>query len=257
MPRRSPLTQADIDARCRSRFPRALGQVGARPHARLGVVPSVEATSPDNTHNTRSFCGCDFTDALDILGVPSNARAQCAHELEVIRTLYADVKIADAEDAPARKMETFHKASRWYQRRLASVDSPPRNSPRMPQALELEAVRLQSPGFSSEKFLNACKDLKDRYKRQSRAGRKKSYALRQTIHRLQTFAAEKNEKLVWDNRNIPIKLIQFVIAFLDAAGIRRYPSFENNPSRFRRLLLRPAPKRKARSQCPDISEETE
>ena len=109
--------------------------------------------------------------------------------------------------------------------------------PWLPQSLEWEAVGLQSEGLSPEESFRA---LTDRYRRQSQGGDKKSYALRDTVQRLQTFAGQKNKNLIWRDRNIPPGLVEFIIAALDAAKITDYPDFGENPSNFRRLMIKPA-----------------
>jgi hypothetical protein len=87
-------------------------------------------------------------------------------------------------------------------------------------------------------------ELSKTYRRKSQAGRQASYALVQTVHRFQAVASDVSEKFTWRGRTVPPKLIAFLQAALMAGDIR-YPSYDDNPSKFRKLLrkapTRPAP----------------
>jgi hypothetical protein len=226
MPRRPPFTQDDIRSRKQQTPPKS-----------------------------------DFNDALDILGVRSTERDQRKNELNLICKLCKHVQLSEHQETPSRKAEAFQKADRWRKRQtkawldsrkigathpigdlsfvLAVLDKEAelKKLDRLPQSLEQEAARLQAKGLSPEASFSA---LRDSYKRKSRTGRHESTALKHTVHRLQAFACEIDPALAWtDRRRIPPKLIPFITSVLEEAKIR-YPSFINNPAKFRRLMQRPA-----------------
>jgi hypothetical protein len=83
--------------------------------------------------------------------------------------------------------------------------------------------------------------LRDRNKSASGPGRDASYALVHTVHKLLALASHYAPDLTWTGRNIPPELITFLIATLDAAGIK-HPDFAENPSKFRQLMIKPPSK---------------
>jgi hypothetical protein len=225
---------------------------------------------PSPGDSQRSGCAWDFNQALDILNIPDRARPQCERELLLIGALYHETRLIEAQLTPARKKETFQRAGRWYRRRQPVVDKMQRllnngltkearllflevvRMSWLPQSLEWEAVRLQSEGLSPEESFRT---LRDRYERQSRGGGNESDALRNAVQRLQTFAGQKNKNLIWRNRNIPPDLIPFIIAALEAAEITHYPDFfGGNPSKFRRLMIKPVKATKAKARINSFEE---
>jgi len=229
MPRRSPFTQRDIQDR-------------------------------------QKFMSCGifwgFGDAFDVLGISDLRRQElCNEELGLICRLYWLTVKGEKQETPARKAEAFKKARRQYPKRQRAleqlekarnlrnkgdVDGADRIRKKaihtlqqfsLPTALEQEAGRLQLKGSDPvQSFI----ELDKRYRRLSRAGNKQSIALIQTVRRLQGFASNLDDKLTWRSRNIPPKLISFIIAALNAASIN-HPDFEDNPSKFRLLMIKSQP----------------
>jgi hypothetical protein len=203
----------------------------------------------------------DFGDAFDALGVSDLRRRKLCKELSLICQLYWLTVKGEKQETPARKAEAFKKARRQYpkrQRALKQLEKARKlrakgnvngaeriekkanrtlQHPWLPAALEYEAARLQLNGTDPvQSFI----ELDKRYRQQSRGGNEQSFALIQTVHRLQGFASKVDEKLTWRSRNIPPKLISFVIAVLNAASIK-HPNFEDNPSKFRLLMIKSNP----------------
>jgi hypothetical protein len=129
----------------------------------------------------------------------------------------------------------------------------------LPQSLEQEVARLQSS--TGRSFEDCCRELMKKYRSRSTPGHNETNALRATIHALQAFASGIDEKFTWKDRrknsghtqrrrsttrgrNIPQELIPFLVAVLDAAGIK-HPNTVTSPSKFRRLMagprVKPAP----------------
>jgi hypothetical protein len=248
MPRRPPFNRGAIEAR---------GKTASQQQARL--------------------CPYDFSYAFDILGVPDEQCSRCERELALICDQYRLSRRAEEQETPAAKAEALQRAYRLYpirQRALERIavarkqlglepephqgevlpsekDLHPKTRERirghlrvlqdkrwLAPSLEQEVMRLQlSTGRSWQR---CCLELQRQYRHQSRLGPKTSDTLRYTIHRLQTFASGIDKKLTWRGGKIPPKLLSFLIAVLEAAGIK-HPDFDNNASKFRRLLCKPAP----------------
>jgi hypothetical protein len=202
----------------------------------------------------------DFGDVLDYLGISHiPTRERCIKELGLIAGLYWVTLRGEQQETPASKAEAFKKAPRQHPKRqrafelrakarklldqgnqqeakrITAVASRIFRQPWLAPSLEYEAARLQSQGLDP---YQSYVELENKYRRQSRGGRCESFALMQTIHRLQDFASNLDDKLTWRIRRIPPKLIPFLIAFLEKAGID-HPNFVTNPSKFRKLMLKP------------------
>jgi hypothetical protein len=259
MPRREPVTSRDIEKR------RAFG-FGPR-----GAISMREGTPAHCANNDQiSSRRYNFDEALEILGLAdASAERKRAGEREldsIVRAHRLALRVED-EETPARKVEALHSAIRLYpdleralhriaDTRLSEKDIKQaleqyqrKNGRRLPLSLEHEVIRLQlSSGHS---FADCCQELRDRYRLKSKPGHNKTDALRNTIHRLQAFASAIRAELTWTKReaseqrrakaagrSIPADLIGFLIAVLDAAGIK-HPDYEKSPSKLRRLMVRP------------------
>jgi hypothetical protein len=123
----------------------------------------------------------------------------------------------------------------------------------LPQSLEQEVKRLQL--FTGRSFEDCCRELMKQYRSRSTPGHNETNALRNTIHALQAFVSDIDDKFAWmdrrkssghtrrrrsttTGRNIPPALIPFLVAVLDAAKIE-HPSTEGSLSKFRRLMAGP------------------
>jgi hypothetical protein len=156
-------------------------------------------------------------------------RQAFAHQMhEIVRTYELERRIED-EETLARKAAAFHRALKWYGRRTA------RDSDRLPMALEQELLQRQLD--TGLPLPDCCQWLEAWYDSRSRPGHNATWALRNTIHRLQALATGVRKDLAWQGKNIPTDLIGFLIAVLETAGIE-YPSHEDSPSRFRKFLIR-------------------
>jgi hypothetical protein len=243
-----------------------------RPHASAhGTVKHTSPKCKNNDHN--------FDEALEWLGladVSAERKRDYERQLnEIIRAHRLALRVED-EESPAGKAEAFHGAIRscerlghivdriadtslsekYSKRELERYREEARLLQRLPPALADELMRRQqlSNGHS---LADCCRELRDHYRSESKPGRNKTYALRNTVHRLQAFASSIDKELNWmsrrqasgpkrrakaTGRNVPGDLIRFVISVLDAAGIE-HPSSEGSPSKFRRLMVghRPRP----------------
>jgi hypothetical protein len=188
---------------------------------------------------------------------------------EIIRAHWLAVRVED-EESPASKAEAFHGAIRSCERlghivdRIADTSLSEKYSKRelewyreearllrrLPPALAHELMRRQQLS-NGHPLADCCREIRDHYRSKSKLGRNKTYALRNTIHRLQAFVSAIDKELTWMNRreasspkrrakatgrNVPGDLIRFVISVLDAAEIK-HPSNEGSPSKFRRLMV--------------------
>jgi hypothetical protein len=98
--------------------------------------------------------------------------------------------------------------------------------------------------------------LRDLHKRASRPGRNESHALIRLIHRLQALASYYAPNLTWKRRNIPPQLLGFIFQALDAAEIKP-PGFDENPSKFRRLLHKLPLKARLSRRASDVAPSVE
>jgi hypothetical protein len=266
MPRPDPLTQHAINSRAKLGF--SLIQASTKDQGRV----------PPGTSESQRRCLRNFNDALDILGVTgARTRTRSRNELALICKLYELVRLVEDQETPARKREAFQRASRPYRRRqsalrdieiasrlwdegdkgrakqlFASAIRTLRSGEWLAQSLEQEVHRLQSEGLSAEESFRA---LRDRYRRESRVGHHASHALRDTIHRLQAFASGIDKRLKWRDRRSPPKLIPFIIAVLTAAKIK-HSGFVNNPSKLRRMMIKPPPGPTVRAEKPSCAAPT-
>lgn len=230
MPRASPFTQADIEAR-----------------SQLVGLPQI-ANSKTGTPARPDW---DFSKAMDTLNIRYlTERTRCADQLILICTLNKQARRAEAQETPGRKARAFQLAPRWQKarmrewRKMGDAEKELAEQafrrwqklPWLPQSLEQEAVRELGH------IPNSLKDfalLQARKMRAARRGRYKSWTLRNTIHALQACAAAWNKNFIWSAGRVPPKrLLKFLVEVLRAAGIK-HPNPETNWSKFIALMLRP------------------
>ena len=238
-----PFTQRDIEVRARVCFEVLREKPLCSPHYDLYVAkikllhgPTRRATG----HERQTPPTWDFNEAVDILARHSRIltgkdRRDYCDQIDFICRLYRLERLVEAQETSAAKASAFQKERRWHKRRQRPRSQ---QGPRLPQALEQEAARLQATGKSADESFDM---LRDRNKRASRPGRGTSHALIHTLQRLQMLASRYAPALTWAKRNIPTDLIIFLVTALDAAGIRP-PDFGVNPSKFRSLMIKPPSK---------------
>jgi hypothetical protein len=230
----------------------------------LFVDGQVRANAPRaaDTHEPRYqiVCPWSFDEAINILTCQprcriraADDRARCKSELALIFHLYNLERLAETQETNASKSSAFQKALRWCRRRKRAIArleqavqrkdaklaksaiAELRAIPWLASSLEQEAAGLQAKGATlRESFMT----LRNRYKRASRPGRVESHALTHAIHRLQSLASNYAPNLIWQKRNIPKELLAFILETLDVTQIK-HPGFDENPSKFRRLLRKP------------------
>jgi hypothetical protein len=265
MPRRDSVTRRHIEKR---------QEFGFGPRA----APERDATSPrdNNQATSRHYIFDEALEILGLADAPAARKLECERQLSVIILGHWLALRAEDEETPARKAEAFHGAIGLYTvlerilQRIADTSLSEKaivqavkqyyrkelqDERRLPQALEHELMKLQLA--TDHSVVDCCRVLKDHYRDKSKLGRNKTYALRNTIHSLQAFASENNKELTWmdrrearspkrqrrarataTGRNIPVDLIRFLTAILNAAGIE-HPSYGDSPSKFRRLMVGP------------------
>jgi hypothetical protein len=257
LPRSKPLTRGQIERR------RA-----------FGFAPD----TPTHDGNQTPSCPYNFNEALECLGladVSTERKRDYERQLDTITRAHRLAVRVEHEETPATKAEAFEGAIQSCERLGHIVDciadislsekgikreleryllEEARLWRRLPAALahELRRRQLLSNGHS---LADCCRELRDHYRSKSKLGRNKTFALRNTIHRLQAFVSAIDKKLTWmdpdtrketglkrrakaTGRNIPGDLIRFLTAVLDVAEIE-HPSYENSPSKFRRLMIGP------------------
>ena len=256
MPRAPPFTQRKIAERAKFGF-------GPKPAEREGGRGKIEKPKS---------CPWNFNSAIDILARQKGSKIKTgeardgAHDqIAFICRLYELDRAVELQETDAAKAAAFQLASRWYKSRLRALaqiqkaieigdEARARDGlaklhrlPWIAPALEQEAARLQqAKDLTVTESFNA---LKVRHARASGPGRIASDALICVVQRLQVLASEYAPKLTWTGRNVPPELKSFILEVLDAAGIK-YPRSEENPTRFRRLLIRPGGVRGRRKPVP-------
>jgi len=251
-----PFTQREIEARRRLGF----GPVPLKPvHSPCYdlFVANFELLNENRIHQVSSTW--DFNEAVEILAhqrgsrvVTGKDRDDCRAQIDSICRLDTLERLAEKQETNGAKASAFQKARRWNKWRKRALPEP---SPWLPQSLEQEAGLLQAAGASPDESFVI---LRDWYRSASRPGRGASLALLHTVQRLQLLASHWVRDLGWTRRNTPTALIDFLVTVLDAAGIR-HPGFVENPSKLRRLMLKPArrgqkPPRKGTAQPPTETE---
>jgi hypothetical protein len=239
LPRRPPLTQRDIQAR-----------------QQFGFGSVAFGTKADDRKKSLSP-RWDFDDALDCLGIThSYARTKYRERLDEIFRLQELTRFGERQETSARNAEAFQRAPRQYKRRQAALEQAKKadelgkrdaeaaqrlrrearrvfRQPYLPQALEQEAARLSVSGGIS--LNDAFVELNKMYRSKSKPGGEVSYALKQTVQRLQGVASNVSDEFSWRGRTVPKKLIIFIETALISGGMA-YPSYQHNPSKFRKLL---------------------
>jgi hypothetical protein len=261
LPRASPFTQADIEARSQLIALRQNGEPTTSKPVRPTGVPAdtgVRVTTEwDFMGAVRHFAlNCNFNTTTDTLNVRHIEEcARCEDELRLIYHFHELNRVTETQETPGRKARAFQLAWRWHKARireqnllLRHVQNGERQfaeqalrrwqNPRLslPQSVEQEAVRELGyiPNSRSDYAL-----LRERTMHSEPRGRHKSWALHRTIHALQACAATWDKKLIWsDGRAPPKRLIQFLVEALRAARIK-HPNPETNRSKFIALMLRP------------------
>jgi hypothetical protein len=241
LPRRSPFTQADIEARSRL----------------SGLGPSANPRTGTPVH-----ADWNFSEAMDTLNIRHfEERTRCADQLSFICTVNRLARCAEAQETRGRKARAFQLAPRWQKARMREwreMDTAKNANeklterafrrwqklPSLPQSLEQEAVRELGHIPSSRTDFAL---LKERQMRMASRGRYKSWALRNTVHALQTCAGTWNKKFIWSaGRAPPKRLVKFLVQVLRAAGIK-HPNPDTNWSKFIVLVLRPRKQDSARA----------
>jgi hypothetical protein len=275
LPRPSPFTQADIEARSRltglPKFAAAKGDVQPEDVFPTEVAFTKVITEADGSKRVRKEIrgrrgitdemrhvarNWNFSAAIDTLGVMrKDYRDLCQDELILICINNKLARRAEEQETPGRKARAFQLAPRWqkkrkqaqelFRRKARNADKKLteqalrlwKQTPWLPQSLEQEAVReLGHIPCSRDDFA----PLRKQIMQLARRGGYKSWALRNTIHALQACAATWNPKLIWDkNRRAPPKrLLKFLVQVLRAAKIN-HPNPDESYSRFAALMLRP------------------
>jgi hypothetical protein len=235
MPRARPFTQADIEKR-----------------NAFGLGPRSAAPDFENTTRVSARHTWRFADAIKILKIKEHAkRRRCREELTFICKLYFLDKMAESQETPARKAQAFQHEKRWKKRRsflwaqlkCSHIDGKRAQfilgrirDVQLPMALEQEAWRQQAMTHGSLK--KSYVSLQKKYARMSKRGRPQSYALTHLIQRLQALASGFCSSLTWCERNMPKELVSFIVSVLEEVKID-YVKFDDNPSKFRRLFIRP------------------
>jgi hypothetical protein len=261
MPRRDPVTRRHIEKR---------RELGFGPRI---AAPSCECKPVDSSPSNQPSPWCyNFDEALEILGladVSLERKRACERELNDIISAHRLALRVEDEETPARKAEAFHGAVRLYvdlerishcitdtslsekarKQAVKKWREAMQDRRQLLQSLEHEVARLQLS--TGRPLADCCRALEDHYRSKSKLGRNKTYALRNTIHRLQAFASAVDKELTWMDRrdtsspkrrakamgrNIPVDLIRFLTAVLDAAGIK-HPSYGGSPAKVRRLMI--------------------
>jgi hypothetical protein len=254
MPRPSPSTRADIEARSRLTGLPVDAEANELPEG--GITPIM-----------RRFAACwDFSAAMDTLGVRYiEDRRRCEDWLILICVTYDLIRRAEEQETPGRKARALQLAPRWQKKRMQEQKlfwRKARNAdkqlaeqalrlwkqtPWPPQSLEQEAVRAleareREEGRELDHIPQSRDDfapLRGQMKQMARRGRYKSWALRNTIHALQACATTFNKKLIWEEGcHAPPGLIKFLVEALGAANIQ-HPNPEEHYSTFVDLMLRP------------------
>jgi hypothetical protein len=269
VPRRDPLTQADIAGRSRlTGFPKIADPIPGKPVRRTGVLADTSvraATEWDFMAAVGDVArNWNFDPAIDILNIRHiEKRARCTDELSLICHHDLLVRKAEEQETPGRRARAFQLAPQWRNARMREwreMGDPNKKRaeqalrrwqklPWLPQSLEQEAVRELGHIPTSR---NDFALLRKRTMRSVRRGRHKSWALRSTIHAIQACAATWNKKLIWDKnrRAPPERLLEFLVEVLRAARIN-HPNPETNRSKFIALMHRP------KKQCPAGASGTE
>ena len=280
MPRCSPFTQADIEARSQLVDLRQNADpTPGKPVCPTGVPADTgvqAATEWDFMGAVRHLArNCNFNTAIDTLNIRHiEERARCEDELRLIYHFHELNRMTEAQGTPGRKARAFQLAWRWHkarmreqalllrhvqkgERQLAEQALRRWQNPRLslPQSVEQEAVRELDyiPKSRSDYAL-----LRERTMHPEPRGRHKSWVLHRTIHALQACAATWDKRLIWsDGRAPPKRLIQFVVEALRATRIK-HPNPETNRSKFIALMGRPPRKQsgteKQVKQLPEPSE---
>jgi hypothetical protein len=254
MPRPSPSTRADIEARRRLTGLPVDAEANELPEG--GITPIM-----------RRFAACwDFSAALDTLGIRDQEdRRRCEDWLVLICVTYDLIRRAEEQETPGRKARALQLAPRWQKKRMQEQKlfwRKARNAdkqlaeqalrlwkqtPWLPQPLEQEAVRAletreREEGRELDHIPQSRDDfapLREQMKQMARRGRYKSWALRNTIHALQVCATTFKKKLIWEEGcHAPPGLIKFLVEALGAANIQ-HPNPEEHYSTFVDLMLRP------------------
>jgi hypothetical protein len=274
MPRQPPLTQRDI--KDRERF--GLGPISAIPGSLPPEVREGSHPRPYNFDEALEILGLGSVAAqtkrryefelaficraheLAVRAEKEETAARKAEALQRAPRLYRRRQLALERIAAltrAQMLPAENDSGRETVRQTCEAVRVLRNEDWLPQSLEQEVMRLQlSTGGS---FEDCCRELAKQYRSRSVVGRNETNALRNTVHALQAFVSgindEIDEKFTWKDRrknsdhtgrrrspttgrNIPPRLIPFLVAVLDAAGIK-HPSTETSLSKFRRLMAGP------------------
>jgi hypothetical protein len=244
MPRSLPFIQADIDARLFHEFCEAK-QNGER--------------TSSGGRDGHSGCRWNFDSAIEALSIEDpKTRRECQRQLTLIFERHKLTQVALEQETPARKAAAFRRAPRWDKRRRSALrlferaaelhkrglreDAKRLNeegkllwqsTPWLPPALEQEAAQLQVAGRSP---VQSFAELDEHYRRLSRLGRKKSDALRNTIHALEATAYDCNKNLELFDPSDERRVKNFVLAALDVVEIVR-PGPDDNPSKFNKLRV--------------------
>ena len=189
--------------------------------------------------NSRQWPPWDFSKPIEILRIKADKKRRCNEELTFLCKTFFLEQLGEKQETPARKARSLQ----HLVRRMRSVQ--------LPQALEQEICRMQRQGDSIEQSVAT---LQEKYRKASHRGRIKSHALTRLIHRLQGLASEYRPCLTWRSRNVPPDLIRFIRATLAVAGIRHAGG--NNPSKFRKHMVKPAKTTKSPAKAPELEIES-
>jgi hypothetical protein len=215
--------------------------------------------------NSRQWPPWDFSKPIEILRIKADKKRRCNEELTFLCKTFFLEQLGEKQETPARKARSLQQAQQWrkrLQRYLAELEQAKdekavstlvrrMRSVQLPQALEQEICRMQRQGDSIEQSVAT---LQEKYRKASHRGRIKSHALTRLIHRLQGLASEYRPCLTWRSRNVPPDLIRFIRATLAVAGIRHAGG--NNPSKFRKHMVKPAKTTKSPAKAPELEIES-
>ena len=190
MPRPQSSSQADIDER------HALTGLGEEPPPvvtdkrpiRQGDPP-LNGVPAEMRHAAR---GWNFNASIELLNIQNaGARIRCQDELIFICAQCKLELMAESQETPGRAEAAEKKARRRMKQGRPDPDIP------------ASAWQAAARGNISHGV---------------RRGRPKSWALRNTVQRLQVLAGQWNEGMVWKDGFVPSRLIDFLVRALHAAG---------------------------------------
>jgi hypothetical protein len=171
----------------------------------------------------------DFNLVIDVLGIKPEGRKRVKDELRYIGIMYNLEILAEHQETPGRLAAAL-KLYRKAKESLKSID------PKIQSAASAE-IRGSPFSIIQEAMRNKAEG-RGVFGTAVRRGRTQSQALNNAVRGLQALAGRWNDGLTWHKRSLPEKLIDFIVAALDAMAIS-FPHPKQNLSKFLNLMANP------------------